>query len=105
MVVYHGTLAQMFDLQTGCREHVTHFLLDCPFFRENSIDSIWLNIKDKVTKTNSLLDGTQICSFINNLSRNVDRKSKVMLLLGGLSLPFDDTAVIFIKRFISSEVR
>ena len=63
---------------------VTHFLLECPFFKEN-VDSVWLNIKARITEANSS-DGTQICNFISNL----DWDSKVLLLLGGL--------VILIKR-------
>ena len=31
-------------------EDVTHFLLDCPFFKEN-VDSVWFNIKDRITET------------------------------------------------------
>ena len=56
---------------------VTHFLLDCPFFKDN-VDSVWLNIKAKITETNPL-DGAQICNFISNL----DQDSKVLLLLWG----------------------
>ena len=79
-------------------EDVTHFLLDCLYFKEN-VDSVWLNIKARITKTNPL-DGTQICSFI----RNLDGDSKVLLLLGGLPLPFDNATAILIKGFISSAV-
>ena len=79
-------------------EDVTHFLLDSPFFKEN-IDSVWLNIKTRITETNPL-DGTQICNFISNL----DGVSKVLLLLGGLPLPFDNAMAILIKRFIASAV-
>ena len=32
-------------------EDVTHFLLDCPFFKEN-VDFVWLNIKARITETN-----------------------------------------------------
>ena len=39
-------------------EDVTHFLLDCPFFKQK-VDSAWLNIKARTTETN-LLDGSQI---------------------------------------------
>ena len=77
-------------------EDVTHFLLECPFFKEN-VDSVWLNIKARIMETN-LLDGTQICNFISNL----DRDSKVLLLLGGL--PCDKATAILIKRFMSSAV-
>ena len=55
---------------------VTHFLLDCPFFKEN-IDSVWLNIKARITETNPF-DGTQICTFISSQ----DQDSKVLLLQG-----------------------
>ena len=41
-------------------EDVTHFLLDCPFFKENA-DFVWLNIKTRITETNRL-DGPQICN-------------------------------------------
>ena len=88
----------LFDLQRGGTEDVTHFLLDCPFFKENG-HSVWLNIKARITETNPL-DSTQICNFINNL----DRVSKVLLLLGGLPLPFGNATAILIKRFISSAV-
>ena len=84
-----------------CKEDtgdVTHFLLDCPFFKEN-VESVWLNIKARITEKNPL-DGTQICNFISNL----DRDSKVLLLLGTMPLPFDNATAIIIKRFISSAV-
>ena len=64
-------------------EDVIYLLLDC----------------SRITKTNSV-DGTQICNSTNNL----DRDSKVLLLLGGLSLPFDNATAILIKRFMSSAV-
>ena len=57
-------------------EDVTHFLLECPSFKEK-VDSIWLNIKARITETNPL-DGTQICNCIMNL----DGDRKVLLLLG-----------------------
>ena len=50
-------------------EDVTHFLLDCPF--QENVDSVWLNIKARITETNPL-DGTQICNFISNLDRDSD---------------------------------
>ena len=79
-------------------EDVTHFLLDCPFFKEN-VDSVWLNIKPRITEINPL-DGTQICNFISNL----DWDSKVLLLLWHLPLPFDYAMAILFKRFVSSAV-
>ena len=35
---------------------------------------------------------------------NLDPHKKVLLLLGGLSLPFDDASVVLIKRFVASAV-
>ena len=48
------------------------------------------------------LDGIQMCNFISNLNRD----SKVLLLLLGLPLPlpFDNMTAILIKRFMSSAV-
>ena len=61
----NGSVCLIFKEDTG---DVTHFLLDFPFFKEN-VDSIWLNIKARITETNPL-DGTQICNFISNLDRD-----------------------------------
>ena len=74
-------------------EDVTQFLFDCPFFKED-VDSVWLNIKARITETNPL-DGTQICNFISNL----DGDSKVLLLLGGLPLP-----LIMHRQFLSKDL-
>ena len=79
-------------------EDVTHFLFDCPFLKEN-VDSVWLNIKAGNLETNPLVR-TQICTFISNL----DGDSKVLLLLEGLPLPFDNATAILIKRLTSSVV-
>ena len=45
-------------------------------------------------------DGVNICQFIDNL----DRHHKVLLLLGGLCLPFDNVTNTLIKRFIAAAV-
>ena len=45
-------------------------------------------------------DGITMSDFITNL----DPHKKVLLLLGGLSLPFDDASVVLIKRFVASVV-
>ena len=66
---------------------------------KENVDSIWLSMKARITEKNPL-GGTQICNFISNL----DGDSKVLLLLGGLPLPFDNATAILIKRFISSAV-
>ena len=79
-------------------ENVSHFLHDCTEFRQD-FDSIWLNLKQKVISAN-LFDGSQIFDFISHL----DRQQKTLLLLRGLSLPFDQTTVTMINRFIYSAV-
>ena len=81
-------------------EYVTHFLLDCPFFTENVDSPIWLDIKARITEANPF-DCSQICNFISNL----DKDSKALPLLGGLSLPFDNATAILIKIFMSSAVQ
>ena len=45
-------------------------------------------------------DGITMSDFITNL----DPHKKVLLLLGGLSLPFDDASVVSIKRSVASAV-
>ena len=45
-------------------------------------------------------DGVNICRFIDNL----DRHHRVLLLLGGLCLPFDNVTNTLIKRFIAAAV-
>ena len=80
-----------------CKENVknvSHFLHNCTEFRQN-FDSIWLNLKQKVISVNPI-DGLQIFNFISHL----DCQQKTLLLLGGLSLPFDQTTVTMINRFI-----
>ena len=84
-------------------ENVSHFLHDCTEFRQN-FDSIWLNLKQKVISANPI-DGSQIFDFVSHL----DRQQKTLLLLGGgggggLFLPFDQTTVTMINRFICSAV-
>ena len=74
-------------------EDLTHFLIDCPFFKEN-VNSIWLNIMAKLMETNQL-DGTQIFNFFNNQNRH----SKVLLLLEDLSLPHNDSRANLSKDF------
>ena len=95
---YAGTNGSLCLICKQGIEDVANFLLDCPFFKVN-IDSVWVNIKARITETNPL-DSIQICNFISNLERD----SKVVLLLGGLSLPFDDATTILDKRFISPAV-
>ena len=79
-------------------ENIQHFLLDCSHFKEN-FDSLWHNLELKIINSSST-DGVQIVNFINNL----DRQNKIMLLLGGLFLPFDKVTTTLIKRFLSASV-
>ena len=45
------------------------------------------------------MNGTQIADFIGGLNQH-----KIMLLAGGLSLPFDHETTTLIRRYISSAV-
>ena len=45
-------------------------------------------------------DGVDICQFIDNL----DRHHKVLLLLGGLCLPFENVTNTLVKRFIAAAI-
>ena len=58
-------------------ESVTHFLLDCSYFKQNVL-SLWKNLKIKIT-VSIQADGVNICQFIDKL----DRHHKVRLLSGG----------------------
>ena len=71
---------------------------DCASFKEN-FDSVWSNLNLNVLSSNPT-DGVQIANFIASL----DRQGKVLLLVGGSSLPFDRDTVILIKRFLCSAV-
>ena len=67
-------------------------------FRDN-YSSLWPNLKTKIIHFNQT-DGITMSDFITNL----DPHKKVLLLLGGLGLPFDDASVALIKRFVASAV-
>ena len=77
---------------------VNHFLLECPGFKEN-LDSLWDKLKTKARSLNPT-DGDQIVNFITNL----DQHHKMLLLLGGLQLPFDNITTNSIKRFVAAAV-
>ena len=84
-----------------CKENtemVYHHFIECPPFR-NNYNSLWSNLKTKIINFNQT-DGITISDFITNL----DPHKKVLLLLGGLSLPFDDASVVLLKRFVTSAV-
>ena len=79
---------------------MTHLFLDCSYFR-NNFESFWNKLKFKIAGSN-LTDGAYyIYNFIENLASG---HNKVLLLLGGLALPFDNETNILINRFISSAV-
>ena len=77
---------------------MTHFLLDYRYFKQNLL-SLWRNLKIKITVSNQA-DGVNICLFIDNL----DRHHRVLLLLVGLCLPFDNETNTLIKRFIAAAI-
>ena len=77
-------------------EYVANLFLDCSYFR-NNFESLWNKLKFKIAGSNPT-DGAYICNFIKNL----DGRSKVLLLSGGLALPFDNETKVLINRFISS---
>ena len=79
-------------------ETVDHFLRECPGFKKN-LDYLWDKLKTKARHLNSV-DGDQIVDFITNL----DQHNKMLLLLGGLQLPFDDLTANSIKRFLAAAV-
>ena len=49
-------------------ESVTHFFLDCSYFKQNFL-SLWRNLKLKIT-VSSQADGGNVCQFIANLDRH-----------------------------------
>ena len=79
-------------------ETVNHFVLDCNYFREN-FELLWTHLTSRIINYNPS-DGIQIAEYITNL----DRHHRVLLLLGGLSLPFDTATITVITKFISSAV-
>ena len=97
----NGSLPWLQSTDGICKEDiesVTHFSLDCSYFR-NNFESLWDKLKIKIARSN-LIDGAYFCNFIKNLDEN----KRVLLLLRGLALPFDNKANIMINRFISSAV-
>ena len=79
-------------------ETVYHHFIDCPAFMDN-YSSLWSNLKTKIISFNQT-DGITMSNFITNS----DPRKKVLLLLRGLSLPFDDASVVLIERFVASAV-
>ena len=76
----------------------SHFTLNSRSFKDH-IALLWHELKVKVRKSNPV-DGSLISNFVDNL----DQHSKMLLLLGGLLLPFDQMTVHSMTRFITSTV-
>ena len=57
-----------------------------------TVNSLWSNLKTKIINFNQT-DGITMSDFITNL----DPHKKVLLLLGGLSLPIDDASVVLTR--------
>ena len=84
-----------------CKENtetVYHHFIECLPFRDN-YNSLWSNLKTKIISFNQT-DGITMFDFITNL----DPHKNVLLLLGGLSLPFNNASVVLIKRRVASAV-
>ena len=102
MVVFPGSIIPKVQLASFANKvwklTVNHFLRACPGFKEN-LDSLWEKLKTKARHLNPV-DGDQIVDFITNL----DQHNKMLLLLGGPQLPFDDLTANSIKRFLAAAV-
>ena len=66
---------------------------------QDNFDSIWSNLELKIIRSNPICD-IQMGNFI----KKVDRQHTIMLLVGGLSLPFESETTTLIKKFVSSAV-
>ena len=85
-------------LSVSLAEKITkHFVIS--FLTVSPFDSLWCNLLSKASNCNPT-DGTQISQFITNL----DRFHKTLLLLECLRLPFNNTTVTSINKFIASAV-
>ena len=71
-------------------------------FKSRSHSTQYLFIYILKTKARHLnpVDGDQIVDFITHL----DQHNKMLLLLGGLQLPFDNLTANSIKRFVAAAV-
>ena len=74
-------------------------LLSVSLFWGHNYNTLCSNLKTKIINFNQTDDIT-----MSELVTNLDPHKKVLLLLGGLSLPFDDASVVLIKRFVASAV-
>ena len=58
----------------------------------DNYSSLWSNLKTKIISFNKT-DGITMSDFITNLDQHKD----VLLLLGGLNVPFEDASVVLIN--------
>ena len=93
-----NTEGSLYFLRKENTETVYHHFIECLSFGDN-YSSLWSNLKTKIMNFNET-DGITMSDFKTNL----DPHKKVLLLLGGLSLPFDDASVVSIKRSVASAV-
>ena len=100
MMAFHGSLKlrALFVLYAKKTETVYHHFNECPSFRDN-YNFLWSNLKTKIINFNQT-DGITMSDFITNLEPH----KIVLLLLGRLSLPFDDASIVLTKRFVASAV-
>ena len=77
----------------------SHFFFDCMSFGKNFTTILWSNLKTRLFNANRLQS-----NFMFSFLVNLDRKHKIMFLLGGLSLPFDIKTSTIVKRFVSTTV-
>ena len=66
---------------------------------KENLDSLWVKLKTKARHLNPI-DGDQIVNFITKL----DQHNKMLLLLGGFQLLFDNVTVNSIKRSVAASV-
>ena len=83
-------------------ETENHHFIDCPVFKDNYI-SLWSNLKTKIINCNQT-DGIAMCIAMSSFITNLNSYQKVLFLLGGLSLPFDDASMTIIKGFVASVI-
>ena len=79
-------------------ETVSHFLLECPVFKEN-LDFLWEKLKTRARILNPV-DGDQIVDFIINL----DQHNKMLLLLWGSPVTIRRSNSKLYKKFLAAAV-
>ena len=93
-----GILSSMAVFPGSLIPKVQFALFECPGFKENT-DSLWDKLKNKARNLNPI-NGDQIVNFITNLHQH----HKMLLLSGGLQLPFDNITANSIKRCVAAAV-